>query len=121
LDKAFLDKMKNLLLEMKEEILHMLAEESNDFKKIVEDMDPKDMVDIAADDIGKNTLDALGAVEMRKLRQIEAALGRIENGRYGYCMESGDEIPKERLEAIPYALYTVACQAEIERQRRRTG
>jgi DnaK suppressor protein len=53
LDKAFLDKMKNLLLEMKEEILHMLAEESNDFKKIVEDMDPKDMVDIAADDIGK--------------------------------------------------------------------
>jgi DnaK suppressor protein len=53
---------------------------------------------------------------MRKLRQIEAALGRIENGRYGYCMESGDEIPKERLEAIPYALYTVACQAEIERQ-----
>jgi RNA polymerase-binding transcription factor DksA len=69
--------MKNLLLEMKEEILHMLAEESNDFKKIVEDMDPKDMVDIAADDIGKNTLDALGSS-----RDAQAAPDRSRPGAH---------------------------------------
>jgi DnaK suppressor protein len=49
--------------------------------------------------------------------QIDAALERVEAGTYGTCARCGKEIPTERLEARPYAIYCVSCQAEIEQQR----
>ena len=113
MDKAFVEKMQQKLLDMKSEILRNLASENEDFKEIVETDDLKDLVDIASTDIDKKTLDALSAQELKRLRLIEAALSRIENDRYGICMKSGKIIPKERLEAIPYALYRVEYQNEI--------
>ncbi len=118
MDKAFVEKMKQKLLEMKSEIVRNLAAENEDFKEIVETDDSKDLVDVASTDIDKKTLDALSAQELKRLRLIEAALSRIENDRYGICMKSGKIIPKERLEAIPYALYRVEYQNEIERRNR---
>ena len=118
MDQEFVNKMRQKLIEMKQDILHNLASESEDFKEIVESDDSKDLVDIASTDIDKKTLDALGQQEIKRLRLIEAALSRIENDRYGICMKSGKLIPKERLEAIPYALYRVEYQNEIERKNR---
>jgi DnaK suppressor protein len=43
------------------------------------------------------------AVDRVTLSQVERALGRIENGTYGVSEFSGKPIPKERLEAVPYA------------------
>lgn len=54
--------------------------------------------------------------EQDALYEIEEALKRIELGTYGICEISGKEILKARLEAMPFARYTVECQAEIERQ-----
>ncbi|MEY5027503.1 MAG: ral stress protein [Verrucomicrobiota bacterium] len=54
--------------------------------------------------------------EQDALYEIEQALKRIELGTYGICEMSGKEIAKARLEAMPFARYTVECQAEIERQ-----
>lgn len=54
--------------------------------------------------------------EQDALYEIEQALKRIELGTYGICEMSGKEISKARLEAMPFARYTVECQAEIERQ-----
>lgn len=51
------------------------------------------------------------------IRQIDAALGRIESGTYGYCAESGEEIGIKRLMVVPIALYSVEIQNEIERRR----
>ena len=45
----------------------------------------------------------------RTLEQIEEALDRIEDGNYGVCEECGAEIPKARLNAIPYAVLCVRC------------
>ncbi|TVQ39619.1 MAG: TraR/DksA family transcriptional regulator [Spirochaetaceae bacterium] len=118
MDQEFVSRMRQKLIEMKQDILRNLASESEDFKEIIESDDSKDLVDIASTDIDKKTLDALGAQEIKRLRLIEAALSRIENGRYGICMKSGKVIPRERLEAIPYALYRVEYQSEIERKNR---
>ncbi len=41
------------------------------------------------------------------LRRIEAALKRIEEGEYGYCISSGEPIPRARLELDPAAATTV--------------
>jgi RNA polymerase-binding transcription factor DksA len=118
LDRDFVEQMKQKLLNMKTEILQHLMSESEDFQEIVEHDDSKDLVDVASTDIDKKILDALGAQDMKRLRLIESALARIESGQYGICMKSGKPIPKERLEAIPYALYRVEYQSEIERRNR---
>ncbi|NBC28480.1 MAG: TraR/DksA family transcriptional regulator [Spirochaetes bacterium] len=118
MDKKFVERMRKKLLAMKQDILRNLMAEDTDFRELVESDNSKDLVDIASSDIDKKTLDALGAQEMKRLRLIESALARIDSGRYGICLKSGKEIPKERLEAIPYALYCVEYQSEIERRNR---
>lgn len=118
MDQDFVERMKTKLLDMKSEILNKLVAEDEEFRDIVEKDDSKDLVDIASSDIDKSTLEALGTQEMKRLRLIEAALARIENGKYGMCLKSGKPIPKERLEAIPYALYRIEYQNEVERRNR---
>ena len=118
MDQEFVERMKQKLLDMKAEILRKLVAEDEEFRDIVEKDDSKDLVDIASSDIDKKTLEALGSQEMRRLRLIESALARAENGRYGICLKSGKPIPKERLEAIPYALYRIEEQNEEERKNR---
>jgi RNA polymerase-binding transcription factor DksA len=54
------------------------------------------------------------AKEQDALSEIEQAIQRAETGLYGVCEMSGDKIPKVRLEAIPFARYTVQCQAKWE-------
>lgn len=118
MDKEFVAKMKDKLLTLKEGILQHLMAEDAEFKDLVEKSGSTDVVDVASEDIDKNVLSALGSQELKRLRLIDAALGRIENGRYGLCLKSGKPIPKERLEAIPYALYRIEVQNEFERRNR---
>jgi RNA polymerase-binding protein DksA len=118
MEEAFLRKMRNNLLTLKKEILRNLASESEDFRTIIEDMDPKDLADVAADDIDRKTLEALGSVELRRLQLIESALSRVENKKYGLCAKCGKRIPRERLEAIPYALMCINCKTSEERRNR---
>ena len=118
MDKSFVEKMERMLLALKDEIFQHLAQENEDFRKLIEDKDPKDLGDIASADIDRSTLEALEMVEVRRLNRIDAALARIRNGRYGVCMTCGERIPQERLEAIPYALLCVKCQSREERQGR---
>ena len=49
------------------------------------------------------------------LRQIERALIKIEEGSYGICDITKKEIPKARLDALPYASMTVQAQEEMEK------
>jgi DnaK suppressor protein len=118
MEEAFLRKMRTTLLTQKKEILRNLASESEDFRTIIEDMDPKDLADVAADDIDRKTLEALGSVELRRLQLIESALSRVENKKYGLCAKCGKKIPRERLEAIPYALMCINCKSSEERRNR---
>ena len=53
--------------------------------------------------------------EFNVLRQIERALEKIEDGTYGVCDITGEEIPLKRLEAIPYATMTVKAQEKFEK------
>ena len=47
---------------------------------------------------------------------IDAALGRIDAGTYGICLRTGEQIPLERLEALPYARYTIEGQRLAEQE-----
>jgi RNA polymerase-binding protein DksA len=50
------------------------------------------------------------------LADIDAALGRIDDGTYGICTNCGTPIPEERLEARPWATLCIDCQREQERR-----
>jgi RNA polymerase-binding transcription factor DksA len=54
--------------------------------------------------------------EQDALYEIDQALKRIELGTYGICEMSGKPIPHARLEAIPFARFTVECQSQLEKQ-----
>ena len=54
---------------------------------------------------------ALSAQARAAVEQIDAALGRIEDGTYGICVVSEKPIPKERLQAIPWAAERVEFKA----------
>jgi len=58
--------------------------------------------------------------EQDALFEIDEALKRIARGTYGVCEMSGKQIPKARLEARPFARFTVECQNEIEKKNRFT-
>ena len=54
--------------------------------------------------------------EQDALYEIDQALKRVELGTYGVCEMSGKHIPRARLEAIPFARFTVECQSQLEKQ-----
>lgn len=54
----------------------------------------------------------------RKLRAVEAALSRIEKGKFGNCLRCGEPIPEQRLNAVPWAAFCIGCQEEADRLHR---
>jgi len=117
-DQAFIDKMEKSLSEQKTQIVANLIASSEDFKEIVEGMDPKDMADIASDDIDRKMIEVLGSQELKRLKTIDSALTRIKQGKYGVCVKCSKYIPSARLEALPYALMCIECKTEEERRNR---
>ncbi|MGH8295927.1 MAG: RNA polymerase-binding protein DksA [Steroidobacteraceae bacterium] len=59
--------------------------------------------------------------ERKLIRKIDEALKRIEDGSYGYCLETGEEIGVKRLEARPVATLTLEAQERRERRERQYG
>ncbi len=116
--ETLVDRMYDKLLELKREILQHLAEEDSLTRDTLGKLDPKDMADVATEDMDRKTLEALGAQEVRRLNLIQSALARIRTGHYGACMRCGAKLPDERLDALPYALSCVPCQSAEERRNR---
>ena len=54
-------------------------------------------------------------------RKIDEALGRIEDGSYGYCLETGEQIGIKRLEARPVATLSIEAQERRERREKQYG
>jgi DnaK suppressor protein len=59
--------------------------------------------------------------ERKLIRKIDEALKRIEDGSYGYCIETGEEIGVKRLEARPVATLSVEAQERRERREKQYG
>jgi len=117
-ERDFVTRMEKSLLELKREIVTNLLASNEDFKEIVDALDPKDLADVASDDIDRKMIEAIGSQELKRLRMIDSALTRIQQGKYGICIKCSKKIPQPRLEAIPYALMCVECKAADERRNR---
>jgi DnaK suppressor protein len=79
----------------------------------------KEHEDDAQDMAARDVDEAVDRVDERRLRAIDRALKKIEEGTYGLSDASGDPIPKPRLEALPEATLTVQEEEEAEKRQRR--
>ncbi|MDR3138323.1 MAG: TraR/DksA family transcriptional regulator [Treponema sp.] len=118
MEQDFVGRMNKSLIDLKSEIVSNLIASNEDFKEIVEGMDPKDLADIASDDIDRKMIEAIGSQGLKRLKLIDSALTRIQQGKYGLCVKCGKRIPQDRLEAIPYALMCIECKTAEERRNR---
>jgi len=74
------------------------------------------MADSGTDNFDRDFALSLLSSDQDAIYEIEEALKRIERGTYGTCELTGKNIPKARLEAIPWARFTVEAQAQLERE-----
>lgn len=97
-DKKLLKKNKELLLQERERIAALRKRVDKYPEEIgsKEDENATEVAMYAANLAEEHDLD-------QKLKKVEAALGRIEQGKYGICQIGGEEIERERLEAAPEA------------------
>lgn len=73
-----------------------------------------DTADVAFEHTGEELALQLAEIEARELHQIEHALQRIKQGKYGVCAGCSCKIPVLRLDALPYSTLCIQCQREAE-------
>jgi DnaK suppressor protein len=74
------------------------------------------MADSGTDNFDRDFALSLLSSDQDAMYEIEEALKRIEKNTYGICELTGKQIPKSRLEAIPWTRFTVQAQAQLERE-----
>ena len=71
---------------------------------------PIHMADVGTDNFEQEFTLGLIETERQILREIQEALARIDDGTFGVCQGTGKPIPRVRLEAVPWAKYTIELQ-----------
>ncbi|OQX87967.1 MAG: hypothetical protein B6D55_01685 [Candidatus Omnitrophica bacterium 4484_70.2] len=74
------------------------------------------MADVASDNYEREFSLSLVSNERKIIMEIEEALKRIEEKKYGICLMCEKNIAKRRLEAVPYARYCKRCQEKLEKE-----
>ena len=121
LDKEFVEEQRGRLEELRAELTRMVRGMEEDQRERAED--EGDFTEHDSGDMSQSmfTREMDATVEQtvaRRLASVERALEKIEEGTYGLSDESGEQIPKGRLEAAPEAVFTVEEQQRRERERR---
>jgi len=73
-----------------------------------------DPADVAFDAGSEELASQLAELEAKELGQIERAILKMKHGSFGSCEGCGIKIPVMRLNALPYSVYCVGCQREME-------
>lgn len=116
LKKAEIEKYKKQLLELRDHLNHAVQGGTEEVKTQDDTTAySQHQADKGTDDFDKTISIEVTSKEYDVLRLIERALEKIEEGTYGICDVSGDEIPKARLDAVPYAIMTVKSQEQMEK------
>lgn len=116
LKKTDIDKFKKRLEEMRKQLTQSLKGSTADVKTPEESTGySQHQADQGTDDFDRTISLEVTSREYNLLKQVDRALQKIEEGTYGICDVSGEEIPLPRLEAIPYATMTVKAQSKLEK------
>lgn len=108
-------KYYNHLLELREQLVHQMNGLAKESAQEIPGYSLH-MADSGTDNFDRDFALSLLSSDQDAVYEIEEALKRIERNTYGVCELTGKTIPKARLEAIPWARFTVQAQAQLERE-----
>ncbi len=118
---VFNKKQRTRLLELKDSLMDSVSGMANDQLRARAEGSEASAFGMHQADAGSDAYDrdfalSLLSKEQDALYEIEEALKRLDNGTYGTCEMCGKPIPQARLEALPFARFTIDCQGEYERE-----
>lgn len=113
--KAEWQKYYDRLLELREQLMHQMNGLAKESAQEIAGYSLH-MADSGTDNFDRDFALSLLSSDQDAVYEIEEALKRIERNTYGVCELTGKTIPKARLEAIPWARFTVQAQAQLERE-----
>ena len=117
LNKRELDKLKKTLLELRDEVSDRIRNRASttrvdELETLTEEIDQANHATEEA--FNMRLLDK----EVKHLRQIEHSLRKFEEGTYGICEGTEEQIERKRLEARPWTRYSVAFKEQLEREKK---
>jgi DnaK suppressor protein len=106
--RRLIDQARRALLGRRDALARLSAIHQGDENELLAEREP-DWEDLAAEVRDARVLGRLADDERRELAEIDLALARIRDGRWGICDTCGRLIPEERLRARPEAALCVPC------------
>lgn len=100
--------------EREKQLRARLAELDKHLHKIEDELDlpvNQDSEERSVERENDEVLEGLGEAELLEVRTIQAALDRVAEGEYGYCVSCGDKISEERLDILPATPNCLKCAA----------
>ncbi len=115
--KKFLAGLREHLSDMKSKLLSEIDSELRAEREGNKD-EGMDTYDLASEERDREINFILSDREQVKIKQIDDALERLDEGSYGVCESCGLEIAEERLQAMPFTRLCRDCQQDQEREAR---
>jgi DnaK suppressor protein len=110
----FLERQRVRLQVKKQEILAMYQKDLKSGQES-NDSPTEDLVDRANNAYTRELAFSISDSERELMHQIDLAIERLKAGSYGFCLHTGQQIGQARLEAIPWAKYSVEAQELLEK------
>jgi RNA polymerase-binding protein DksA len=123
MNKLELEKYKKLLINVREaingDINHIAKENLKSQKESSGDLSGYSfhMADMASDSYDRELSLNIAGGEQEVIYEIDDALKRMEEGKFGSCISCGKKIPQKRLNAVPYAKYCIQCKSKEEKKK----
>ncbi|WP_300037277.1 TraR/DksA family transcriptional regulator [uncultured Roseobacter sp.] len=101
------ERQKAILLSRRRELVGHLVEVG----QALDETPTRDLEDFATERQGDEVLEALGQAELDEVTRIDAALGRVNDGTYGLCLNCAEPISDARLDVLPETALCRNCAA----------
>ncbi len=121
--KQEIAKYKKLLMKIREDITgdieHIAKENLKSQKESSGDLSSYSyhMADMASDSYDRELSLNIAGEEQEIVYDIDEALKRMQEGKFGHCLSCGKKIPQKRLNAVPYAKYCIQCKSKEEKDK----
>lgn len=115
----FESEMQKILLQERSQLLDSMKKREKNIEQSANDASSNEDGDVMSQLVETAKENSLRAYDLKRLKALENALGRISAGTYGKCMKCGKKISQERLRAIPWALLCINCKNETETKKAR--
>lgn len=109
-----LEGARRRLLQLRKELLQEVRDAQAASRELGQDGVP-DLGDMSANTYSRDVLLNLSETQQQTVRDIDAALERIDSGDYGICMRCEEEIAPRRLDVRPFSRYCIDCKTDIEK------